>query len=242
MICVVYRLGQVGYREACYLQAELLDRRVKGILRDTLLLLEHPPVVTVGKSGSPENILVSLAELAARGISVFFTDRGGDVTYHGPGQLVGYPIIDLRQRGRDLHRYVHDLEEVIIRTLDDFGITASRDSSHRGVWVANKEIAAVGLRMRKWVTMHGFALNINTDLAPFSLINPCGFSDRGATSMSALLGQEIPMAVVAERVVNRFAEVFNAEMESSDSLARLEENVIEVLRSEGDENQATVLV
>jgi lipoic acid synthetase len=162
---------------------------------------------------------VSRAELAARGISTFFNDRGGDVTYHGPGQLVGYPIIDLKCRERDLHRYINELEEVLIGTLADFGIRAARDSSHRGVWVAEQEIVAIGLRVKKWVTMHGFALNVNTDLAPFSLINPCGFSDRGATSMAALLSREAPLATVTEKLLARFSQVFWAQLELASAQA-----------------------
>jgi len=221
MLCTIYQLEQIGYSEAYQLQVELLHQRASGKIKDTLLLLEHPPTLTIGKSGKLENILASQAELAGRGIPVFFVDRGGDVTYHGPGQLVGYPIIDLRDRGRDLHQYVRDLEEVVIRTLNDFGIKASRDKAHRGAWVGDEEIAAIGLRVRKWITMHGFALNVNTNLEPFSLINPCGFSDRGATSISALLSQGIPMATVTERLLARFAEVFNARIErGTDTLAR----------------------
>jgi lipoate-protein ligase B len=212
MLCSVYQLGRVGYREAYHLQANLLDRRIDDGITDTFLLLEHPPTISVGKSGKPENILASQRELRERGIPLFFSDRGGDVTYHGFGQLVVYPIISLKNREKDLHRYVYDLEEVVIRTLGDFGIVATRDESHRGVWVSGKEMAAIGLRVRKWVTMHGFALNMNMDLEPFSLINPCGFTDRGATSMAVVLAQEIPMAAVIERVLARFSKVFNAEM------------------------------
>jgi len=212
MRCTVYQLGQIGYAEAYYLQAELLRQRLGGETKDVLLLLEHPPTVTIGKYGKIENILASPSQLAERGIAVLFVDRGGDVTYHGPGQLVGYPIIDLRNRGRDLHRYVGDLEEVLIRTLSDFGITAGRDESHRGVWVGDREIAAIGLRVRKWISMHGFALNINTDLAPFSLINPCGFSNREATSMARLLTRDISIAEVTRSLLTHFAAVFTAQM------------------------------
>lgn len=220
MLFTVYQLGRVGYQEACQLQADLVDRRINDGISDTILLLEHPPTITVGKSGKPENILASQHELRKRGIPLFFSDRGGDVTYHGPGQLVVYPIIDLKNRDRDLHRYAYDLEEVIISTLGDFGIVATRDESHRGVWVLDKEMAAIGLRVRRWVTMHGFALNVNTDLEPFSLINPCGFTDRGATSMAVLLGREVPMAAVTEGVLDRFSKVFGAEMKllSPDSI------------------------
>ena len=246
MLCYVYQLGQVAYREAYRLQTDLLSRRINGDIGDTLLLLEHPPTITVGKSGRVENILVSPAELAEKGIPLFFVDRGGDVTYHGPGQLVGYPIIDLKNRGKDLHQYVHNREEAVIRTLDDFGIRGGRDRSHRGVWVKQREIAAIGLRVSKWVTVHGFALNIDADLAPFSLINPCGFSDRGATSMAEVLGREIAMTAVTERLMARFAEVFQVRLETgSDNLARavLNNKGRDTLtRCSAYESQATVLV
>jgi len=221
MLCTVYQLGRIGYREAYYLQEELLQQRVNGKIKDTLLLLEHPPTITIGKSGKLENVLASHEQLAKKGISILFVDRGGDVTYHGPGQLVGYPIIDLRGRGRDLRQYVRDIEEVIIRTLSDFGIRACRDKSHPGVWVGNEEIAAIGLRLRMWVSMHGFALNVNTDLEKFSLINPCGFSDRRTTSISVLLSQDISIAAVTERLLAHFAEVFDAQLElGSDTLIK----------------------
>ncbi|HEY56302.1 MAG TPA: lipoyl(octanoyl) transferase LipB [Dehalococcoidia bacterium] len=246
MLCYVYQLGQVAYREAYRLQTDLLSRRINGDIGDTLLLLEHPPTITVGKSGRVENILVSPAELAEKGIPLFFVDRGGDVTYHGPGQLVGYPIIDLKNRGKDLHQYVHNLEEAVIRTLGDFGIRGGRDRSHRGVWVKRREIAAIGLRVSKWVTVHGFALNIDADLAPFSLINPCGFSDRGATSMAEVLGREIAMTAVTERLMARFAEVFQVRLETgSDNLARAVVNNKgrdTLTRCSAYESQATVLV
>ncbi len=203
------------------MQAELLRRRADNKIADVLLLLEHPPTITIGKSGKLENVLASQKQLDKEGIALFFVDRGGDVTYHGPGQLVGYPIIDLRQRGKDVHQYVRDLEEVIIRTLNDFGINACRDRNHAGVWVKDEEIAALGLRVRKWVTMHGFALNVNTNLDHFSLINPCGFSDRKATSISNLLSQDISMEAVTERFLAHFSKVFDSGVErSSDIWAR----------------------
>ena len=253
MLCSVYQLGRVGYDEVYQLQTDLLDRRLTDGIGDTLLLVEHPPTITIGKSGKVENILASQAELRERGISLFFVDRGGDVTYHGPGQLVVYTIIDLKDRGRDLHQYIYDLEEVIIRALGDFSIGAARDKSHRGVWVADKEMAAIGLRVRRWVTMHGFALNVNTDLDPFSLINPCGFTDRGAISMAVVLAQEIPMTAVSDRILARFSEVFNAEMRlfqnrtklSSDDVGRdllRQTNLATLVRDKAHERQATTLV
>lgn len=213
MRCAVFELGLVDYVAACDVQAGLARRRAGQEIDDAILLLEHPPTITIGKSGSVENVLASREALSDKGVQLFFTDRGGDVTYHGPGQLVGYPIIDLRNRDRDLHRYVRDLEETLIRTVGDFGIEAHRDSGHRGVWVGNDELAAVGLRVKEWVTLHGFGLNVNTDLRPFSLINPCGFPDRSATSMSALLGREVAMSAVTERLLACFSEVFDAELE-----------------------------
>jgi lipoate-protein ligase B len=220
MLCIVYQLGLITYSEAYQLQRQFLCQRVNNEIADTLLLLEHPPTITIGKSGKLENVLASQAQLAEAGVSLFFVDRGGDVTYHGPGQLVAYPIIDLRQRGRDVHQYLRDLEEVIIRTLNDFSITASRDSSHAGVWVRDKEIAAIGLRVSKWVSMHGVALNVNIDLEQFSLINPCGFNDRKAASISSLLSQDVSMDAVTKKLLARFAEVFNARMkQGSDMLA-----------------------
>ncbi len=177
-------------------------------ISDVLLLLEHPPIITVGKSGTLDNVLIARERLVQQGISLFFIDRGGDVTYHGPGQLVGYPMIDLGQRGKDLHRYVNDLEEVILRTLKDFSIDGQRDKNHPGVWVNEEEIAAIGLSLRRWVSMHGFALNINTDLEHFSYINPCGFSDRRATSMSKILNGIVSMKEVANSLILHFCDVF----------------------------------
>jgi lipoate-protein ligase B len=213
MACIFYQLGLIDYGEAYHRQRQLIKQRLDSEIEDTLLLLEHPPTITIGKSGSLENVLVSQAQLAKEGISLFFTDRGGDVTYHGPGQLVAYPIIDLRNRGRDIHRYVNELEEVVIRTLADFSIAAHRDDSHAGVWVKEAEIAAIGLSVKRWITMHGIAINVNSRLEHFSLINPCGFSDRTATSMARLLGREIAMAEVSQRLVNHFSDVFNVNIE-----------------------------
>ena len=221
MRCSVYQLGLIKYSDAYHLQQRLLVKRLNGLIEDTLLLLEHPPTITVGKSGKLENILTSQAQLAESGVSLIFTDRGGDVTYHGPGQIVGYPIFDLRERGKDIHRYLHNLEEVLIRTLNDFSIKSELDSGHAGVWVKDEEIAAIGLSIRKWVTMHGFALNVNTDLARFSLINPCGFTDRKATSMARLLGSEIAMESVIERLLAHFAAIFDVQLElRTDILSR----------------------
>jgi len=221
MQCVVYWLGLIGYRDAYQLQKKLLQERLDGQISDTLLLLEHPPTITVGKSGKLENILASQVKLAREGVSLVFTDRGGDVTFHGPGQLVGYPVMDLKERNRNSRRYLHNLEETLIRTLADFNIESHRDKGHPGVWVGDDELAAIGLRLKQWITMHGFALNINTDLSLFSLINPCGFTNRKATSMASILGKEVPVDAVIERVLVHFSNVFGVPVEwGTNKLAR----------------------
>jgi len=213
MKCAVYWLGMIDYQRAYEIQKKFLEERLVGRTDDALLLLEHTPVITLGKSGKLENILVSQEELAALGVSLVFIDRGGDATYHGPGQLVGYPIMDLRRREKDAHRYLRNLEEMLIRTLGDYGIKAGRDRSHAGVWYDNQEIAAIGLSLKKWITMHGFALNVNTNMAHFSLINPCGFKNRKAVSMKEVLGRELPMDAVRERLLAHFADAFNVQLE-----------------------------
>jgi len=199
----------VEYGAAYQLQKRLHQQRVRGEVEDTLLLLEHPPTLTVGKAGSVENILVPRETLHQMGISLYFVDRGGDVTYHGPGQLVGYPILDLSSRGCDLKRYVRELEEVLIRTLEDFTLKAGRDAQHVGVWIDEKKIASIGLSIRDWVTMHGFALNIYPVLKHFSLIHGCGLKNRKATSMEEVLGVPPPMEQVTERLLEHFYEVFD---------------------------------
>jgi lipoate-protein ligase B len=217
--CVIYQLGLIEYRKAYRLQKQLLHKRSEGQIPDVLLLLEHPPTITIGKSGGLENVLASPAQLTEKGIPVLFIDRGGDVTYHGPGQLVGYPIIDLRDRGRDIHRYVRELEEIIIKTLGDFSIKATIDENHAGVWIQDEEIAAIGISVKKWISMHGFALNVNTDLEPFSFINPCGFSNKRAASMSNILSHDVSVTAVIERLLAHFSKVFDAQIElNSDGL------------------------
>jgi len=201
----------VEYGAAYRLQKKLHQQRVRGEVEDTLLLLEHPPTITVGKAGRVENILVPRERLNQMGISLYFVDRGGDVTYHGPGQLVGYTILDLSSRGGDLKRYVRDLEEVLIRTLEDFSIKADRDHQYVGVWIGQKKIASIGLSIRDWVTMHGFALNVCTDPEGFSLIHACGFKDRKTASMQELLAFQPPMDQVIERLLGHFYEVFDPE-------------------------------
>ena len=210
----VYNLGLIEYQRAYELQEELLQHRIGGKRTDILLLLEHPPTLTMGRRDDQKNLRISEAELKKKGVSLFPTDRGGSITWHGPGQLVAYPIIDLRSRGMDIHKYIQDLEEVIIRTLNDFSIKSGRDDKHIGVWVGRDKIAAIGVRIKKWVTKHGLAINVNSDLAHFSLINPCGIADRGVTSMADILGRKMPMDAVRKRLIDRFAEVFQASLVS----------------------------
>ena len=213
MLRVHYWREPIEYAAAYEIQERLWSQIVTGESPDALLVLTHPPTFTIGKSGKLDNLLLGQEEMAERGLPVFFTDRGGDITYHGPGQVVAYPIVDLRKRGRDVHRYIHDLQEVIIRTLAGFSIDAHRDESYVGVWVGDGKVAAIGVRIRRWVTMHGIAVNVDPIMEHFSLINPCGITDRGVTSISRLLGREVPMSEVAERLVGQFGEVFGAEIE-----------------------------
>jgi lipoate-protein ligase B len=209
MQCRVYRLGQVEYGEAFRLQRRLCQRRFDGEIPDVLLLVEHPATITIGKSGRLDNILVAREELARQGISLYFTDRGGDVTYHGPGQLVVYPIIDLRQRDRDVHAYVHDLEEIIIRTLGRLGIRGGRNS-HAGVWVEDKQIAAIGIAIKRWVTMHGVSVNVRPHLEHFRLINPCGLPRVPVTSIKEMTGRDMPAREVSDMIVAEWRSVFGA--------------------------------
>ena len=211
MLLHLEQLGLVDYASALELQREKVAQRKAGAIPDTLLLLEHPHVYTLGRNARQENILVSAEWLASRGAEVFHTDRGGDVTYHGPGQLMGYPILDLTQHRRDISWYMRSLEEVLIRTAREFGIEAGRTQGVAGVWVGNDKLAAMGVHLSRWVTSHGFALNVNTDLRYFEWIVPCGLHGMGVTSLAKLLGREIEMGEVADRVVAHFGSVFGPE-------------------------------
>ena len=214
----VRRLGVVGYQAGLDLQRELVERRKRGEIPDQLLLLEHPDVITLGVKTRDDlsHVLESPESLAAKGIGLFETGRGGDVTYHGPGQLVGYPIIDLKPDRCDVHRYVRDLEDVLIGAVAEFGITAGRVKGLTGIWVgapgSESKLAAIGVRISRWVTSHGFALNVNTDLSRFGLIVPCGIADKGVTSMSHLLGHAVSMDEVADVVARQVARVFAVEL------------------------------
>lgn len=198
----------MDYREAWDLQRDIVDERSEGRIPDTLLLLSHPPVVTLGRGGSPAHVVATAEELAERRVEFVQTDRGGDVTFHGPGQIVGYPIVDLSRRGRDLHRYMRDVEETLIRALDRFGIDGDRIEGLTGVWVDGAKVAAIGIRVSRWITHHGFALNVDTDLSYFDLIVPCGIADRRVTSMEELLGRPVDRAEVEAALEAAFAQVF----------------------------------
>ena len=204
----VRRLGLVPYAEALELQRRLVDDRKADRIPDTLLLLQHPHVVTIGvKKDGRSHILASPERLSSLGVEVFDTGRGGDVTYHGPGQLVGYPIIDLNPDRRDVHRYVRDLEEVMIRVCADYGLDAGRIKGLSGTWIGGDKIGAIGVRISRWITSHGFAFNVTTDVDCFKLIVPCGIADKGVTSLAARIGSSPAMADVEDRFIARLCEV-----------------------------------
>lgn len=213
---LVRRLGRIDYQAGLDLQAALVEDRRSGRIGDTLLLLEHPPVITLGVKTrqGPKHIIASEDELARQGVTVHETGRGGDVTYHGPGQLVAYPIFDLKPDRCDVHKYVRDLEEVLIVALRTFGIEGKRVKGLSGVWVGEpdreRKIAAIGVRISRWITSHGFALNIATNLQHFQLIVPCGIADRGVTSIEVELDRAVSMADVEAAVVFAFSSTFGA--------------------------------
>ncbi len=208
-------LGLTDYGAALELQQKLLEARIQGKIGDVLLLLEHPPVITLGRRGEYSNIIASRERLEAEGVAVYEVSRGGDVTYHGPGQIVGYPIIDLSGYGRDIKDYIWRIEEVFIRLLkEEFGLDAYRDEKkYTGVWTGNEKIIAIGVAVKHWVTMHGFAFNVNTNLEHFKWINPCGITDRGVTSLRKITGKAQDMDKLKLHVMNFFCSVFGVQNE-----------------------------
>ncbi len=209
---LVFDLGDTEYGSVWELQKTLHRLRCDNIVPDILLLNEHRHVYTFGKTSDEDHLLAGEKELRTSGAEVFRVDRGGDVTYHGPGQLVAYPILNLDGYYHDAHRYVRDLEEVIIRTIASFGVAGTRDAGYTGVWVGTEKVAAIGVKISRWVTMHGLALNCTTDLRYFDRIIPCGIFHRGVTSLQHLLDRKIPLSEVSSSLVRSFGEVFDREM------------------------------
>lgn len=202
-------LGFIDYKEAWDLQKEIFSKRVSCEVEDCLLLLEHPNTYTLGKTAHRKNLKGSEEYLKKNNISVYDIDRGGDITYHGPGQIVGYPIIDLNNWYKDTHKYLRALEEVIIKTCSEYGLNCDRNLKHTGVWIGDKKIAAIGIKVSRWITMHGFAFNVNTDLNLFNGIIPCGIQDKSVTSLSKELNSEISIQEVKDKLLNNFSTFFN---------------------------------
>ena len=206
-------LDVMPYEEALTLQENLVAKRSQGEIRDTLILLEHPPVVTITRKKTARDILAPLEKLRNEGIAIYKTNRGGDITYHGPGQLVGYPILDLKNHGKDLHRYVHTIEETLINLLRDYDVEGHRESGYPGIWVNDEKIAAIGIAVKKgWVSMHGFSLNVDPRLDHFSLIIPSGIKDKGVTSLRKVLGKTVDKQQVRQRLVQHFSDMFHLNM------------------------------
>ena len=201
-------LGHAGYLEVLALQRTLVQLRHENSIPDTLLLVEHEPVITLGRRGSTDNILSTAEVLASQGVRIYRVERGGDVTYHGPGQLVGYPIIDLRQRKLGIRAFVELIEETVILTLADFDIRARREPQHRGVWVGNLKVAALGVAVRRWVSFHGFALNVSPRMDHYCHINPCELGHEWVTSMASLLEKPPSLAVVTQKLARKFVRLF----------------------------------
>jgi len=210
--CTLYRLGCVPYGEALNLQRELVERRRRGEIQDVLLLLEHPSVITLGRNARRDHLLSSTETLKKEGIELAETDRGGDITYHGPGQLVGYPILDLSRIRKDVVWYVRTLEEALIRAARDFGFRAGRKEGMTGVWVGQAKVAAIGIHVSRWVTSHGFALNLETDLGYFRHIVPCGITGCPVTSFRELLGAPVDRSLAEERMVQHLSELLGLEL------------------------------
>ena len=204
-------LGRIDYQEAWDIQRSLFEKRLNGEILDTLLLLEHPHTYTLGKSADKRNLIGDDDYLREKGIKVYDIDRGGDITYHGPGQIVGYTIFDLKNWKMDTNLFLRAIEEVIIKTCGNFGLQTSRMEKHTGVWIEDRKICAIGIKVSRWITMHGFALNVNTDLDLFNGIIPCGINDKGVTSLQKELGNEFDIKSVKKVIINNVKNVFEYE-------------------------------
>ena len=214
-------LGRTNFKETWDLQKKLVDLRVNDKIPDTILITEHEPVITMGRGTSVKNLLVSREELAKRGVEVHQIERGGDITYHGPGQIVVYPIIDLDSRGRDLHAYLRDLEEVVIKTLKEYDLNAATKRGMTGVWVDNHKLAAIGVAVRRWVSYHGLALNITTDLSYAELINPCGITQFPVGSITSMMGKDADFDEVKNLLAENFVDYFNYEVKKATSVDQM---------------------
>lgn len=212
---IVVELGRTRYAEAWELQRRVFQARQEGRIGDTLLLTEHEHVYTLGKGADENHLLAKDEELSLRGVEVFRIDRGGDITYHGPGQLVGYPILDLTGHYQDIHRYLREMESVIIDTLAEYGVEGGREPEFTGVWSGGEKVAAIGVKVSRWVTMHGFALNVSTDLSYFDRIIPCGIFHKGVTSLQNILGRECVLSDVQARLVRHFSERFRRKVKQT---------------------------
>ncbi|HUP49988.1 MAG TPA: lipoyl(octanoyl) transferase LipB [Thermoanaerobaculia bacterium] len=224
--CDLRQLHTVTYENGMKLQQRLAEMRQRGEIDDQLLLLEHPPVITLGRGGDTTNLLASPEILRQQRVRFFETTRGGDITYHGPGQIVGYPIVHLGEGSRDVRKYMTRLEEVLIRTVAEYGITASRAEGKRGIWVGQNKIAAIGVRIARWVTSHGWALNVSTNLEHFRLITPCGLQGTGVTSIEKETGRRVPLAEVRQVLASQFSEVFERDLVPREEALRLVKVVI----------------
>lgn len=207
--CKILRFEIIDYGKAYKLQKSLLQEKIEGSNIDYLILLQHNPVITIGRNANTSNILVSESLLKSYGVELYEIERGGDVTYHGPGQITGYPILDLRHFKKDVHWYIRNLEEVIIRVLEEYGITGKRVEKYTGVWVGDEKIAAIGVAIKRWVTFHGFAFNVYPDLSYFKLINPCGITDKGVTSLEKILGYKVNLEEVEQAIIRNFIDLFD---------------------------------
>ncbi len=205
----IYIPGLIDYHRALEIQHKLVQKRIAEEIPDSLILLEHPPVITYGRGGNMENLLLDIGSLKDKGIDFYEIERGGDITFHSPGQLVGYPIIKLDTRGRDMHKYLRDLEGVLIGVLNEFGLDAGRKEKYTGVWIEDKKLAAIGVAVKRWVSFHGFALNVNNDLSYFDYIIPCGIKEYSVSSISAEFGKFVDLKDVIPIIIKIFREIFS---------------------------------
>jgi lipoyl(octanoyl) transferase len=205
-------LGLIDYKDAWDIQKSIHQLRVENKIEDILFLLEHPHTYTLGKTADKENLVGDVKYLSDNKIAVYDIDRGGDITYHGPGQIVGYPIINLTNWQQDTHKYLRAIEEVIIKVCAEYNLQGSRVEKYTGVWIDDRKICAIGIKVSRWITMHGFAFNINTDLKLFSGIIPCGITDKDVTSLNRELKKEVPLNEAKEKIIHNFSNVFNYDL------------------------------